>query len=238
MVVRGRSGVDPFLDRVFQQAPSTLSAISRRKIRSVDIADLLFAILAFGAVFVVHARWIYTHFSSDGYLLDSGWLAYLFGSADPLLRNPLAVNNLSFYAHHVSPHIFLFGAPLAHLFSLSGIRILAYHQGLFFGLFFVSLYVMVRSANLPWRHRAVGLLVAAVVGTLSNCPPSSRRIPAFRDRHDRGGLASASRLCRRASSAVHPVSDLAPLDSGRWGLLCDLCMYSVPCSGLQGTPQI
>jgi hypothetical protein len=62
-------------------------------------AELLFVLLAFGAVFVTHARWILTHFSNGGNLFDSGWLAYLFGSGDPLLHNPSSVDpqRLSFY---------------------------------------------------------------------------------------------------------------------------------------------
>jgi Carboxypeptidase regulatory-like domain len=83
---------------------------------------LVCALAIAAGLFYVHSRWIYVHFSNDGYLLDSGWLAYLFQSGDPLLRNPISVNGLSFYAHHLSPHIFLFGAPLAKL-GLSGITV-------------------------------------------------------------------------------------------------------------------
>jgi hypothetical protein len=143
------------------------------------IADLLFASLVFAAVFVVHARWIYTHFSSDGYLLDSGWLAYLFASADPLLHNPSGINQLSFYAHHASPHIFLFGAPLSRLSGLNGITIFAYHQGVFFSLFFLSLYLIVASADLSWPYRIVGGLVAVAVGALSNALFQAAAYPHF-----------------------------------------------------------
>jgi hypothetical protein len=141
-------------------------SVSRSQLRT--LADLLFASLIFSAVFAVHARWIYTHFSNDAYLLDSGWLAYLFESADPLLRNPSGINELSFYAHHLQPHIFLFGAPLSYLCGLTGIEIFAYHQGLFFGLFFISLYLIVASAHLRFGHRMIGTLVAILVGTLAN----------------------------------------------------------------------
>ena len=102
------------------------------------LARVASVLLMFGLIFATHRRWILTHFSSDGYFEDSGWLAYLFASADPLLHNPSGVNDLSFYAHHLSPHIFFFGAPLAKLLGFTGVEIFAYHQGLFFGLFFLS----------------------------------------------------------------------------------------------------
>lgn len=141
-------------------------SVSRSQLRA--LGDLLIASLIFSAAFAVHARWIYIHFSSDAYFLDSGWLAYLFQSADPLLRNPSGINELSFYAHHLSPHIFLFGAPLSVLGGLTGIEIFALHQGLFFGLFFISLYLIVASAQLPYGHWIIGTLVAILVGTLGN----------------------------------------------------------------------
>ncbi len=104
-------------------------------------------LVVFALIFATHSRFVFTHFSSDGYLEDSGWMAYLFESADPLLHNPSGVNDLSFYAHHLSPHIFLFGAPLANVFGLTGVEIFAYHQGLFFGLFFLSFCLIVARAD-------------------------------------------------------------------------------------------
>ena len=131
-------------------------------------AVLLFVFLAFAAVFVTHARWILTHFSHDGTLFDSGWFAYLFGSADPLLHSPSAVDpgRRSFYVHHLAPHIFLFGAPLKYLLGLSGIEIFALHQGLFFGLFFISLY-LITSTLRPGQHDwAVAASSALIIGAL------------------------------------------------------------------------
>lgn len=55
------------------------------------VVTALVVAAGFAAVFAVHARWILTHFSSDGYLCDSGWLAFLFEHGGPLLRNPSAV---------------------------------------------------------------------------------------------------------------------------------------------------
>jgi len=118
-------------------------------------------------LFSLHARWVLTHFSSDGYLYDSGWLAYLFEGKDPLLHNPRSINELSFYAHHLSPHIFLFGTPLA-LLGLSGFWILAVHQGLFFALFFVSAYVIAGSVPPHYRGRLPLILAAIAIGGLSN----------------------------------------------------------------------
>lgn len=125
-------------------------------------------LIALSAIGATHARWIFTHFSSDGYLHDSGWIAHLFASADPLLHNPAGVNNLSFYAHHLSPHIFLFGVLPARLLHLTGIQIFALHQAFFFGLFFVSLYLLLTVAEMPRRDRVVGICCVVLVGGLSN----------------------------------------------------------------------
>jgi hypothetical protein len=93
-------------------------------LRRANLVHLSVVLVVFSLVFATHSRWIFTHFSSDAYLLDSGWLAYLLASRDPLLHNPSAVNDLSFYAHHLSPHLFLFGTPLSAL-GFTGIQILA-----------------------------------------------------------------------------------------------------------------
>jgi hypothetical protein len=125
-------------------------------------------LLVSALIFATHYRWILTHFSSDGYLEDSGWLAYLFGAADPLLRNPSGVNGLSFYAHHLSPHIWLFGAPLAKVFGLTGFEIFAWHQGAFFGLFFMSCCLIAARAGLSRRDQLIAAASAALIGALSN----------------------------------------------------------------------
>jgi hypothetical protein len=140
---------------------------------------LVLSSILLAAIFTAHTRWVYTHFSSDAYLLDSGWLAYLFGSADPALRNPAGVNDLSFYAHHVSPHIFLFGWPLVRAFHLSGIRIFAYHQGLFFGLFFLALMLPIVAARLRWREFAIATVAAISVGAVSNALLEAAAYPHY-----------------------------------------------------------
>ena len=139
-----------------------------RPSRLARIAELSFALLVFAWLFAMHSRWVFTHFSSDAYLEDSGWLAYLFQSADPLLHNPSGVNELSFYAHHLSPHIFLFGAPLATVFGLTGIQILAFHQGFFFGLFFLSFYLIASRPGMQRRDRVVATASAVLLGALGN----------------------------------------------------------------------
>ena len=160
-----------------------MSAVSRGKPQLLDrrqagtaipsafkFAEPLLVLLGFVAVFVTHARWILTHFSTGGNLFDSGWFAYLFGSNDPLLHSPSAVDpdRLSFYSQHLSPHLYLFGIPLSQLVGLSGIEILAYHQGLFFGLFFVSLCLVASTLRPGERDWAVLGLSALALGMLSN----------------------------------------------------------------------
>jgi hypothetical protein len=138
------------------------------QLRLAKIAHVACVLLVFALIFATHSRWIFTHFSSDAYLEDSGWLAYLFESADPLLHNPSGVNDLSFYSHHLSPHIFLFGAPLSKLFRFTGIEIFAYHQGFFFGLFFLSLCLIAARSVMRRRDWIVATISAVVLGALSN----------------------------------------------------------------------
>ena len=139
-----------------------------RSFRPAHVAGVAFVLVVFALLFATHSRFVFTHFSSDAYLEDSGWMAYLFESADPLLHNPSGVNALSFYAHHLSPHIFLFGAPLAKVFGLTGVEIFAYHQGFFFGLFFLSVCLIVARADLPRRDWVVAAASAVTLGAISN----------------------------------------------------------------------
>jgi hypothetical protein len=148
-----------------------------RRLRPAVLAQLCFVLVVFTVLFAMHSRWIFVHFSSDAYLEDSGWLAYLFESRDPLLHNPLAENDLSFYAHHLSPHIFLFGAPLSKLFGLTGIQIFACHQGLFFGLLFVAVCGMVTRSGLPRRDQAIAATAAVLLGALSNAALQAAAYP-------------------------------------------------------------
>ncbi len=71
-------------------------------------------------------------------------------------------------AHHLSPHIFAFGAPLAFLTTLDGIQIFAIPQGFFFALFLVSLLLMAAWRWLRTRDAIVAMAAAVLVGALSN----------------------------------------------------------------------
>jgi hypothetical protein len=146
--------------------------------RLARAAEVAFVLVASGLIYATHSRWIMTHFSSDAYLEDSGWLAHLFESADPLLRNPSGVNGLSFYAHHLSPHFFLFGAPLSTLLGLDGFGIFALHQGLFFALFFVALYIIGAHARMG-RDRIVATLSAVLLGASSNALLQAAAYPHY-----------------------------------------------------------
>ena len=145
------------------------------------LADLLLELLVFGAVFVTHARWILTHFSSDGNLWDAGWLAYLFETGDPLLPNPSAVEpeRLSLSTFLLYPYIYLFGTPLSYLFGLTGIESFALHQGLFFGLFFLSLYLISSAVRPGRRDRAVVAFSAIAIGALSNVLLQAAAVPHY-----------------------------------------------------------
>jgi hypothetical protein len=148
--------------------PTALENSARRGGSRVALAAWLFgAVLVCVAVGIIHFRWVLGHFSSDGYLLDSGWLAYLLESADPLLKDPTGVDGLSFYAHHLSPHLFLFGAPFARLFHLNGFDILAVHEALFFGVFAAAL-LWIAYMDAGWAMRTTAFLTACVVGASSN----------------------------------------------------------------------
>jgi hypothetical protein len=57
---------------------------------------------------------------------------------------------------------------LSYLLGLSGIEIFAYHQGLFFGLFFISLCLITSTLPLGQRDWAVGAFSAITIGALSN----------------------------------------------------------------------
>jgi hypothetical protein len=145
------------------------------------LAELLLVLVVFGAVFITHARWVLTHFSNDGNLWDAGWLAYLFETGDPLLPNPSAVdpNRLSFYTFHLSPYIYLFGTPLSHLFGITGIEIFALHQGLFFGLFFLSIYLISSTMQPRRRDWAVVTFSAVAIGALSNVLLQAAAFPHY-----------------------------------------------------------
>jgi hypothetical protein len=155
--------VELMSSRRFESKRWSLAGLGGGRFFSVILLALVAA-----ALFFVHARWVFTHFSNDPYLLDSGWFAYLFGSNDPLLKNPAAVNDLSFYAHHLSPHIFLFGRVVDLLPGTTGIEVFAYHEGLFFGLVFVSLWLLSFAVGMRPGDRVIVCVAAMAVGAFAN----------------------------------------------------------------------
>ena len=197
------------------------------------VATALLVTAAFAAVFAVHARWIFTHFSSDGYLCDSGWFAFLFEHGGPLLRNPTAVaghacggvNQPSYLANHLAPHIFLFGAPFGAALSL----------------------VWLRDFRVPPRPVLRALLHVARApgpGRKATCRPQprvrdcgggrdpgqrafpSRGIPPLRDCDDGADVAGDGRPVERPSPHLRRLPGLAAAGSrGRW-LVCGV---RVPC---------
>jgi hypothetical protein len=122
------------------------------------VAALIAALVGF-----TQARWILVRYSHGGELIDGGWFAYLFGAADPLLHDPRTVDGELYYVHHLSPYIYLIGAPLARGLGLDGITIFALHQGAFFALFAGSLIALALSAPDPARRR-IGFVAAAAIG--------------------------------------------------------------------------
>jgi len=121
-------------DRPFRAAPGPGDVVLRR--------FHLAAAFLVCAVFLVNWRFILVHFSTGGYLLDSGWFAYLFGSGDLGMRNPSSITDYSFYNMHISPWLVLFGLPFRAL-GVDGFSIFALHNGLMFALVPASLYALV-----------------------------------------------------------------------------------------------
>ena len=48
-----------------------------RPVRQAALVHVCVVLIVFSLLFATHTRWIFTHFSGDAYLEDSGWLAYL-----------------------------------------------------------------------------------------------------------------------------------------------------------------
>lgn len=108
--------------------------------------------------FYLHFRFVLAHFSNDGYLLDSGWFAHLIASADPWLRNPRSIGDTSFYNHHISPFLFLFGAPLRWV-GLDRFAIFALHQGVMNAVMIAAM-ISLASPSLLSRWILLGVVAA------------------------------------------------------------------------------
>ena len=81
-------------------------------------------------IFIVYSFVILNHFEGGAYLEDSGWFAYLFEQKNPLLLNPPGINKLSFYAHHISPFLYLWGRLTCGLLGINGVYAFAIYNGL------------------------------------------------------------------------------------------------------------
>ena len=137
-------------------------------------------------VFAFHARWVSGHFSHDGYLCDSGWFAFLMEHTDPWMRNPRAVvgqacagvNAPTYLAHHLSPHLWLFGAPFS-LLRVPGTDILAYHQGLFFALVVLAFGLVATAVPLRLPERIPGVVAVVAVAVAGNAALQAAAYPHF-----------------------------------------------------------
>jgi hypothetical protein len=116
-------------------------------------------------VFLIYAKTIIIHFETRGLLQDSGWFAYLFGANDLLLMNPQSINELSFYAHHMSPVIYLFSAVFSGLFGFSGISTFAIYTGTSSTLLFLALALSAFGEN---RDRLAFHIFVGFLFTLTN----------------------------------------------------------------------
>lgn len=159
------------------------AASARRFASAWQLAGL---ILAAVAVFAFHARWVFGHFSHDGYLCDSGWFAFLMEHTDPWMRNPRAVvgracagvNAANYLAHHLSPHLWLFGAPFS-LLRVPGTEILAYHQGFFFAFVVLAFGLIATAVPLAPRERMIAAVPVVAVGVAGNAGLQAAAYPHF-----------------------------------------------------------
>lgn len=128
------------------------------------------------AVFYLHWRVILGHFYLGAHFLDAGWFAHLFQIGDPRLPMPKVLKAGSFYQIHLSPYLYLIGAPLHRFAGLDGVRIFALHQGFFFALFLASLLLL---ADLAKTARAIAFIGAASIGGLSTLLLNAALFPHF-----------------------------------------------------------
>jgi len=126
-------------------------------------------VIAATICFAFYSLVIIRHFEAGGVVEDSGWFAYLMSSGDPLLTNPRSVNGLSYYAHHLSPVLYIWSIVFNSGFGFAGITGFA----LYFG--FSALLVLVPFALLSLRNglpawQAYLAVAVAAVFTLTNIP--------------------------------------------------------------------
>ncbi|GAB5506745.1 MAG: hypothetical protein Rhirs2KO_19080 [Rhizobiaceae bacterium] len=117
----------------------------------------------FALFFAYNANFIHLHFENGGYLLDSGWFAWLFQSTGLQLPNPASIGDSSYFSIHFSPYILLFSNLFHGVFGLSGIQVFSIHQGMFGGI----LGVACLSLLMPDETGSLrGLLILLIVAML------------------------------------------------------------------------
>lgn len=128
--------------------------------RAALISGILL-VFAFFAVKLYH-NFIIIHFETGPYFYDSGWFAYLFGKIDPSMANPRVENELSYYAHHLSPLIHLWTYPVVGLLGLDGVRSFALFN--FLAAWVMLLPFVVVTWGRPARYAPfyVALVIATV----------------------------------------------------------------------------
>jgi hypothetical protein len=126
-----------------------VAAAEQRQDRRIDWGRATIATLVISAVGWIQFRYVLTHFSNGGHLLDTGWFAYLLGSGDPLLTNPRAIDGLNYFAYHLTPWLSGVGMA-AHAAGIDGFLALAIHQGAMFALLTAALIALaLREAGWP-----------------------------------------------------------------------------------------
>ncbi|MDR3471699.1 MAG: hypothetical protein P4M09_08430 [Devosia sp.] len=156
------------------------------------------------ATFLLHYRFILQHFSNGPYLMDSGWYAYLMASGDPFLKDPQAVDGLSFYDYHLSPYLSGLSV-MFHALGAASWTAYAIHQGTMFALLAGCLcWLAVRHGRgfAPPLLAATGLfmLLGEIVLKIASYPHFEIALPAF------GMLGVVLLVEKRPGLAVLPLA--------------------------------
>lgn len=133
--------------------------------QTIKIAYYLLALASVLVAYYYYSNSIYLHFSRGGYVLDSGWYAYLFASVDPMLKNPQVIADCSFYNFHISPYFFLWGSLFTGVFGLTGIESFAIHNGVAAVLPIITLMILSCHLKMSFIQR-IFVVVATFVFVL------------------------------------------------------------------------
>ena len=144
-----------------------MAAEDRQRNQRIDWGRATIAALVVSAVGWIQFRYVLTHFSNGGHLLDSGWFASLLGSGDPLLTNPRAIDGLSYFAYHLTPWLSGVGMA-AHAAGIDGFLALAIHQGAMFALLTAALIALaLREAGWPGFLLGLAAIFLMTIGDLT-----------------------------------------------------------------------